>query len=130
MRCSNCGICCIETEMLLSERDVIRLLKKGFKKNSFAVLDKAGYLTLKNRDGCCVFYDRELKQCRVYNDRPSGCRVYPVILDEDEGTVLDNICPCIDTISALEKNVKAIKVVKLLKEIDSEATRRLTKNSN
>lgn len=116
--------------MLLSERDVARLIKKGFRKDFFANLDKHGYLTLKNRDGWCVFYDRQLKQCKVYNERPSGCRVYPVIVDESKGIVLDNICPCTHTISLREKSLKGIKVVKLLENIDFEAAKRLTKNAN
>ena len=58
MRCSNCGLCCIETEMLLAVKDIRRLEKKGFSKSSFAEIDNQGYAVLKNRDGYCVFYNR------------------------------------------------------------------------
>ena len=124
MRCSNCGICCTETEMLLSEKDIELLEMKGFVKSYFAKFDRQGYALLKNRDGYCVFYDLSKKQCSVYFDRPLGCRVYPVILDEEKGIVLDDICDSRETISEKEKNYKGKTVVDLLKRIDAEAQKR------
>jgi uncharacterized protein len=124
MDCSNCGVCCTETEMLLSKKDIKRLEKMGFSEKDFARYDKQGYVTLKNRDGYCVFYDLKNRQCSVYADRPSGCRVYPVIIDEDKGIVFDNICECVNTIGEREKALKGKKVVKLLERIDSEALKR------
>ena len=124
MRCSNCGVCCTETEMLLSERDITRLVKKGFSKNYFVKYDKQGYFQLKNREGYCVFYDPKKRQCNVYADRPSGCRVYPVILDEEKGIILDDICGSRNTITEREKKIKGRKVIRLLERIDSEAANR------
>ena len=124
MRCSNCGVCCTETEMLLSEKDIKRLEKKGFSKNYFVKYDKQGYAQLKNREGYCVFYDPKKRQCNVYADRPSGCRVYPVILDEEKGIVLDDICDSRNTISEREKKIKGKKVIRLLERIDDEAAKR------
>ncbi len=126
MRCSNCGVCCTETEMLLSKKDIKRLEKKGFSQNQFVNFDKQGYAVLKNREGYCVFYDLKNRQCGVYADRPSGCRVYPVILDEDTGIILDDICQSRNTITQEEKNVKGKKVIKLLERIDSEALERIS----
>ena len=124
MRCSNCGVCCTETEMLLCEKDIARLVKKGFSKNYFVKYDKRGYAQLKNRESYCVFYDQKKRQCNVYADRPSGCRVYPVILDEERGIVLDDICNSRNTITEGEKKIKGRKVVRLLEIIDSEAANR------
>ena len=121
MRCSNCGICCTQTEMLLAAKDIRRLEKKGFSKSFFVKIDKEGYAVLKNRDGHCVFYDLKGRQCDVYADRPSGCRVYPVILDEEKGIVFDEICNSCSSISLREKKVKGKKVIKLLEKIDAEA---------
>ena len=92
MHCSNCGVCCTETEMLLSKKDIKRLENKGFSQNQFVNYDKQGYAQLKNRDGYCIFYDLKNRRCSVYVDRPAGCRVYPVILDEETGIILDSIC--------------------------------------
>jgi Fe-S-cluster containining protein len=124
MHCSNCGICCTETEMLLSQKDIRRLEKRGFSKNYFVKFDRQGYAQLKNQEGYCVFYDRKKRQCSAYQDRPSGCRVYPVILDEEIGIVLDDICDSRNTISEYEKNLKGKRVIKLLEKIDNEAASR------
>ncbi len=126
MNCSNCGVCCTETEMLLSKKDIKRLEKKGFSQNQFINLDKQGYAVLKNRDGYCFFYDRKNRLCSVYADRPAGCRVYPVIVDEDVGIILDEICQSTSTITQKEKAIKGKRVVKLLEIIDSEALERRT----
>ena len=128
MHCSNCGVCCTETEMLLSKKDIKRLESKGYRRNSFVRCDKQGYAELKNRDGYCVFYDRKNRRCSVYVDRPSGCRVYPVIVDEEKGIVLDTICESRNTISEGEKALRGNRVVKLLEVIDSEARERRFEN--
>ena len=121
MRCLRCGVCCTETEMLLSKQDILRLEKKGFPVESFVQFDNEGYAILRNRDGYCVFYNVKQRQCDVYADRPSGCRVYPVILDEDKGIVADHICRAKRTITEQEKIRKGKQVIKLLEKIDSEA---------
>ena len=124
MHCSNCGVCCTETEMLLSRRDITRLEKKGFTKKQFVKYDRQGYAQLKNRGGYCAFYNAEKHECNVYVDRPEGCRVYPVILDEEKGIVLDDICDSVNTISEREKIVKGKRVIGLLERIDDEAANR------
>ncbi len=130
MRCSHCGVCCTETEMLLSQEDISRLAKLGFSKSLFVHFDRQGYAMLKNMDGYCFFYDRIKHRCSIYSDRPSGCRVYPIILDEEVGIIGDDLCPQKDTISKEEKKVKGKRVIKLLQEIDDEAVKRhaLTKS--
>lgn len=130
MRCTNCGICCTETEMLLSQKDISRLVKKGFGENFFVNCDKHGYAILKNLDGYCVFYDLEHRRCSVYTDRPLGCRIYPVIFDEEKGVILDDICPCVSSISQDEKSWKGKRVIKLLEIIDIEAAKRSCKSAN
>ncbi len=124
MRCSNCGVCCTETEMLLSKKDIKRLEEKGFSENQFVQYDRQGYALLKNSDGYCTFYDLKNRQCSVYVDRPAGCRVYPVILDEEVGIILDDICELRNSITLSEKKLKGKRVIALLKIIDAEATSR------
>ena len=126
MDCSNCGICCTETEMLLCKKDIKRLEKRGFCQNQFVNFDKNGYALLKNRGGYCIFYDLKNRKCSVYEDRPSGCRVYPVILDEETGIILDDICQSRNTITLEEKRIKGKKVIRLLEIIDAEASERST----
>jgi uncharacterized protein len=124
MRCSNCGVCCTETEMLLSKKDIKRLEKKGFSQNQFVQYDNQGYAQLKNRDGYCVFYDLKNQQCSIYVNRPAGCRVYPVILDEEIGIILDDICESRNSITLSEKRRKGKRVIGLLEVIDAEALNR------
>lgn len=39
--------------------------------------DLALYLSLVGEDGWCIHYDSATRQCRIYDDRPSFCRVQP-----------------------------------------------------
>jgi len=129
MRCSRCGKCCEETEMLLCKADISRLEKAGYASEGFVRYDRQGYARLRNQEICCVFYDAQKSRCRAYKHRPLGCRVYPVIYCEEEGVVVDNICPMQDTVQRAELRRKGSRVVKLLKEIDSEAEARRLKPS-
>jgi uncharacterized protein len=125
MHCSHCGVCCTETEMLLSKEDIKRLVKKGYNKKFFLRYDKKGYAQLRNRNGYCVFYDLQNRQCNIYVDKPLGCTVYPVILDVDIGIIIDSICTAKDTISDQEKAEKGKIVIRLLEQIDNETKTRL-----
>src|SRR3972149_11348615 len=121
MRCLRCGECCLETEMLLSTEDLAKLEKKGYKKEFFARVDKAAYTVLRNSHGCCVFFDVENRRCKVYSERPSGCRVYPVIYDEDKGLVADNVCHVRGAGSEKEKGRKGKKGLGILGRIEGGA---------
>ena len=124
MRCLRCGLCCRETEMLLSTKDIERLESKGYERDFFAQCDSKGYVTLRNIHGCCVFFDTEKKCCKVRPFRPSGCRIYPVIYDEEKGIMVDTICPAQNTVTEKQKAKRGKKVLKLLEKIDAEAKKR------
>jgi Fe-S-cluster containining protein len=121
MRCSHCGKCCKETEMLLSRADIARLENAGHNSTRFARQDRQGYSRLRNRGGHCVFHDTKKNRCRVYGKRPLGCRVYPVIFSEEDGIVVDSICPRRETVTSAELKQKGKTVVRLLRQIDREA---------
>jgi Fe-S-cluster containining protein len=110
--------------MLLSENDIERLERKGYDRDFFVRFDSEGYATLRNQHGCCVFYDARKRCCKVRAHRPAGCRIYPVIYDEDKGIIVDAICPSRDSVTKKQKAKKGEKVLKLLKTIDAEAKRR------
>jgi len=109
---------------LLSKKDIKRLEKKGFSQNQFVQYDNQGYAQLKNRDGYCVFYDLKNQQCGIYVDRPAGCRLYPVILNEEIGIILDDICESRNSITLSEKRRMGKRVIGLLEVIDAEALNR------
>lgn len=95
--CKDCGKCCIETEMLLSSKDIARIKKnnpKHLKIANFVRKTEEGFNQLKNVKGYCVFFDRAAKMCTIYDVRPQGCRFYPLIYDSDKKLcVLDHECP-------------------------------------
>jgi Fe-S-cluster containining protein len=124
MRCLRCGVCCRETEMLLSCRDIERLEAEGYRRDFFVRLDSEGYAMLRNHRGYCVFYDTEKKRCKVRAHRPSGCRIYPVIYDEDKGITADTICPSRNSVTEKQKAKRGKKVLQLLETIDAEAKKR------
>ncbi|RJS79168.1 YkgJ family cysteine cluster protein [Candidatus Bathyarchaeota archaeon] len=125
MHCSHCGKCCENTEMPLSEADIKRLERIGYPRRTFVRYDEEGYARLLNKDGYCVFFDKENKKCKVYKFRPLGCRLYPVIYSDEEGIVVDDICPMRDTVSKIEIERKGKLLIKLLKILDREAEQRL-----
>lgn len=110
--------------MLLSERDIELLEKAGYTKKSFVRHDPQGCAQLRNNRGHCVFYDAKRQRCRVYRLRPIGCRIYPVIYSEEEGVIVDDLCPMKNTVSKIETEHKSKKLAKLLKTIDNEARKR------
>src|SRR5512143_658516 len=121
MHCLRCGECCRETEMLLSNKDIRRLEKKGYDRNQFVRFDEEGYAILQNVAGNCFFFDPEKLTCRERRNRPSGCRIYPIMLDEAQGIVVDSVCPSSKTFTGRQKAKRGQEVRKLLNVIDSEA---------
>lgn len=113
--------------MLLCAEDIERLERKGYSKQFFARFDREGYAKLGNQQGCCVFYDVEKRRCRVYADRPLGCRIYPVMYDEEKGIMVDSICHAQGTVTEKQKAKRGKKVLKLLEKIDVEAEKRRLK---
>ena len=75
--------------MPLSLADIRRLKELGFKVKDF-VVKRGGMRRLKNRDGKCFFL--EGGRCKVYEDRPTGCRFYPLIIDETGEVIVDPEC--------------------------------------
>ena len=120
VRCSNCGICCEETMMELSSEDIERLEEKGYRLEEFAVVDD-GVTRLRNVDGYCYFYSRADKKFQIYEKRPLGCYIYPVVYLANEGAIVDELCPMGQTISEQELRTKGKILDKLLKKIDNES---------
>jgi Fe-S-cluster containining protein len=131
MHCSRCGVCCEKTEMLLSKADINNLEKLGYHKGNFVLHNRHGLSRLRNRNGHCVFFDIKRHYCKVYRHRPLGCRLYPIIYSEEEGIIVDDLCPTKNTVTHRELERKGRKLIVLLQEIDSEAKKRFyTKPAN
>ncbi len=121
MRCSHCGLCCQETEMLLSRKDIQLLKTTGIPPKKFQRYDHQKYVKLRNRKGYCFFYDIDKRRCKIYRLRPQGCRLYPVIVSIQDGIIVDELCPMGNTVSKKEMEAKGRRVVRLLDAIDREA---------
>jgi Fe-S-cluster containining protein len=97
--------------MPLTEEDIKRIESLGYSRNDFAI-KVDGVYRLRNVNGRCFFLSRD-NRCRIYDHRPIGCRIYPVIYDLEKGVVVDEICPKRDEIH--EEDLK--KVEPVLKEL-------------
>lgn len=88
---TKCYRCCMNTNMLLSHHDVKTIEGLGYPKDFF-LIQKNGWLQLKNNQGRCVFHTTE--QCCIYDHRPEGCKLYPIVYQNDTSQImLDNDCP-------------------------------------
>jgi Fe-S-cluster containining protein len=105
--------------MELSSDDIRRLEEAGYRRDQFSVLDDRG-VRLVNVDGWCFFYSLAERNCRVYKDRPLGCRLYPAVHSADEGVIVDELCPMRHTVSERELKRKGKILVRLLSKIDDE----------
>jgi len=111
--------------MMLSNAEVQRLEKEGYKRQRLMRHDRRGYAILMNSRGLCVFYDGEKCRCKAYRYRPSGCRIYSVVYSEDEGIIVDDLCPMKNTVSKGELESKGKKVIGVLRMIDEDAAGRI-----
>ncbi len=98
---NTCHHCCVETEMLLTKRDVQRIVHAtSILPTEFAIRNENGYLMLQNKhkanESQCFFLN-EKGLCSIYEIRPEGCKFYPVIWDfENHQAILDDYCPHYD----------------------------------
>jgi Fe-S-cluster containining protein len=96
-KCNECGVCCIETEMLLSKQDINLILNNistNLRKKDFVILNEDGNYQLKNVNDHCIFLDPDSKLCKIFEIRPQGCRFYPLIYDRDhKKCIIDKECP-------------------------------------
>lgn len=109
-KCENCGKCCLETKMTISQQD-IELIKTNYPNNirehDFVSKNKIKQFKLKNVEGHCVFLDSLFKTCNIYKYRPQGCRFYPLIYDINEKRCkLDVDCPRKDLFYKDKQNFK------------------------
>ena len=105
--------------MELSSEDIERLEKMGYCRIDFCFLDD-GVARLKNVEGSCYFYSPDEKKCEVYEGRPLGCLLYPVVYLVGKGVIVDDICPMGQTVSETELKTKGTILRKLLKIMDNE----------
>jgi hypothetical protein len=89
-----CAACCYETEMPITEDDITRLAALGHAREHFVTWsdDETAQLKVREEPGKPCFFLRE-NRCSVYADRPAGCRIYPLVLNEKGRLQRDEDCP-------------------------------------
>jgi Fe-S-cluster containining protein len=106
--------------MLLSKEDIERLERVGFSREDFTVVCEDGLMRLRNAGEWCYFYNPAEKKCQVYEDRPLGCLLYPVIHSIKEEAIVDELCPAKYTVSKHELKMKTKILLNHLKKITSD----------
>ncbi len=95
--CKDCGVCCLNTEMLISIEDIDRILTNypsKLKLNDFAFKITPHAYQLKNENNRCFFFNLEEKKCKIYEFKPTGCEFYPLIYSLDNMRCeRDSDCP-------------------------------------
>ncbi|MGB9724986.1 MAG: YkgJ family cysteine cluster protein [Nitrososphaeria archaeon] len=125
MNCIRCGKCCIHTRMQLTQDDIRRIEKLGFKKKMFVKYDSNGFAKLKNRKGSCIFYNDFEKKCIIYDNRPIGCKLYPIIYDIQKHTaIVDQLCPSAQTVTRREIKRKQKLLISTVEQLFKEAEER------
>jgi Fe-S-cluster containining protein len=112
--------------MLLTTRDIERIAGLGYH-HTFFVEERNGWLQMKNAHGRCAFHTGEY--CSIYDHRPEGCRLYPVVYNADRRcAILDAECPEKQRFSLGER--KVCKLMLLISTLHDERSqrRRMRKN--
>tara|TARA_Y100000766_G_C18842753_1_gene574049 strand:- start:818 stop:1159 length:342 start_codon:yes stop_codon:yes gene_type:complete len=82
--------------------------RTGLQESEFSFRDSVGIRRLLNNQStkACVFLatnsDRKDAPgvCTVYDFRPTGCKSYPIVLDENDSAILDELCSYIEEFEA------------------------------
>mgnify|MGYP003884730673 CR=1 FL=1 len=102
--------------MPLTEGDIKLITSLGYKTEDFAIKDGKEW-KLKNVNGKCVFLNKN--GCKIYDFRPQGCRLYPLVYDETTGKpVLDELCPYRKKFRIGKDDIK--KLLKLIEKLKVE----------
>jgi len=126
--CLLCAKCCEQTEMPLANDDVKNIITQTkLPKQQFAFIQD-GYLHLKNKGKFCVFLNSTTRRCSIYENRPIGCRFYPIIYDPYlKKCVVDKDCSNKHNIPSDLIKKKCPELEKFIKKLEKERTDRLTR---
>ena len=123
---NGCSYCCRETQMPITRDEAMHIsTTTGLEIDAFTrdFKETKGILQLKNDavTKTCVFLmtdsDSKYAQgiCKIYEDRPIGCRLYPAILDQNDELWIDVDCP-----HHSEFGSPQVELLQLLLELDAK----------
>jgi Fe-S-cluster containining protein len=108
--------------MTLTKQDASRIDTLGYDRGEYLVRTDDGFCELRNVDGHCFFYDPDSKMCKIYDNRPNGCRYYPIVYNvKKRKCVVDKDCPSRETMSRDEIRKSCHKVKSLVERLIQEA---------
>jgi len=108
--------------MPLIEDDIRRIEKLGFRRADFTV-EVEGETRLRNVNKTCYFL-RE-GRCVIYEDRPEGCRIYPLVYDVNISKfVYDTVCPHSIEFKVTREEKERLK--RLIRHLDRETEKRIS----
>jgi Fe-S-cluster containining protein len=78
VNCNRCGLCCT-LSVPVTEKEINKIIKRGYNKSFFLDKDTDGSNILKRINGYCVFFSIKdsLPHCSIYKDRPGLCANFP-----------------------------------------------------
>lgn len=101
-----CHECCVRTRMPLSQGDIERIRGLGHRLRGFAVKVRREW-RLRNSSGRCVFLSGD--GCRIYQSRPEGCRLYPLVYSErTRRALIDGACRHGDEFEVTREDVESL----------------------
>lgn len=108
--------------MPLTEADILRIEALGHRREVFSALDDEFVPQLRNDSGHCVFLG-PTGRCTIYEHRPDGCRLYPLVWDRDRNdVVLDDFCPWNREFPVAPQ--KRAALVRVLRTLEVESSQR------
>jgi len=74
---NSCLECCLHAEVPLLNEDVNRIIMYGYY-DAYFVQEREGVKTIRTeKDGRCIFFNKNTGLCDVYQSRPERCKMYP-----------------------------------------------------
>lgn len=76
--------CCDLSQTFLKtpKEELIKILGKEPEDLKKYEIIEYGFMKYQYKEGVCPQYDKQTKKCRIYAERPEGCRAYPFWLYE------------------------------------------------
>jgi Fe-S-cluster containining protein len=97
--CQRCGRCCEQKEdIAVYLSDIEEWSKDGTIYQVFpnlSISEEFGVMSiqLQREDGKCILYDKDKKECTIYEHRPLTCRAYPLKYNGKGFLIKDKECP-------------------------------------
>ena len=120
-RIHRCYKCCIDTHMPLAGIDIKRITDQGYRYKDFVIRRKKERYLKNIKDNCFFLGDQG---CKIYSSRPDGCRLYPLVYNENTcQAVIHDFCPYSHIYKVSSDDVESL--FNLLKKLDKRYAHRL-----